>query len=164
MLDILGHDMIHIFGQIVLLVVSWNDGICKENARLIGDDGYGLEPWLMTPLKYEQPGTPCFNYNEELCSTRSCIERLFGVLKSEFRCLSAQRQLMYEPGLAGRIVNACAVLHNMRIHHRIYDIDVDPAEVEAHRVANMPNPAVEISEALVPIGKKLRQSIFTSLS
>lgn len=111
-----------------------------------GDDGYGLEPWLMTPLKYEQPGTPRFMYNEQLCSARSCIERLFGVIKSEFRCLSAQRKLMYEPGLAGRIVNACAVLHNMRIHHQLQNINVDPVEVEAHRAANMPNPAVERNE------------------
>lgn len=99
----------------------------------------------MTPLKHEQPGTPRFIYNEELCSARSCIERLFGVLKSEFRCLSAQRKLMYEPGLAGRIVNACAVLHNMRIHYRVQNVDIDPAEIEAHRVANMPNPEVEMN-------------------
>lgn len=53
---------------------------------------------------------------------------------------------MYEPGLAGRIVNACAVLHNMRIHHQLQNINVDPVEVEAHRTANMPNPAIERNE------------------
>lgn len=53
---------------------------------------------------------------------------------------------MYEPGLAGRIVNACAVLHNIRIHHRLQDIDVDPEEIEAHRAANMPNPEMEIND------------------
>ena len=31
---------------------------------------------------------------------------------------------MYEPGMAGKIVNACAVLHNMRIAHGIRDEDV----------------------------------------
>lgn len=118
---------------------------CNVYVIFAGDDGYGLEQWLMTPLKHEQPGTPRFMYNEDLCSARSCIERLFGVLKSEFRCLSAQRQLMYEPGLAGKIVNACAVLHNMRIHHRLRNIDVDPNEVEVHRAANMPNPAIEMN-------------------
>lgn len=107
-----------------------------------GDDGYGLEPWLFTPLKHEQPGTPRFTYTEALCSARSCVERLFGVLKSEFRCLSAQRQLMYEPGLAGRIFNACAVLHNMRVHNRIHDIEVDPAEMEGHPNIDVPNPPI----------------------
>jgi len=26
---------------------------------------------------------------------------------------------MYSPDMAGKIVNACAVLHNMRIHYRV---------------------------------------------
>ncbi|EFN70789.1 hypothetical protein EAG_07572, partial [Camponotus floridanus] len=48
---------------------------------------------------------------------RTCVGRLFGVLKlcvkATWRCLSRHRVLQYDPGLAGRIVNACAVLHNM---------------------------------------------------
>lgn len=44
----------------------------------IGDDGYGLEPWLFTPLKHEIPGSPRYRYNEDLCSARSCVKRLFG--------------------------------------------------------------------------------------
>lgn len=110
----------------------------------LGDDGYPLEPWLMTPLKNERPGTPRAQYNDNLCSARSIIERLFGVLKAEFRCLSSQRKLMYEPGLAGKIVNACAVLHNMRLEHRIQEIEVEEAEVLAHRAAHPPNVEVEM--------------------
>lgn len=98
----------------------------------IGDDGYGLEPWLFTPLKHERPGTPRYQYNEDLCSARSCIERLFGVWKAVFRCLSAQRRLMYNPDMAGKIVNACAVLHNMRIAHRLQDVEVDEEEILQH--------------------------------
>lgn len=85
----------------------------------IGDSGYPLEPWLMTPLAHEVEGTPRFEYNSALCSARNCVERLFGVLKSTWRCLSRHRSLQYEPGFAGRIVNACAVLHNIRIAHGI---------------------------------------------
>lgn len=84
----------------------------------------------MTPLKHEIPNTPRFQYNEDLCSARSCVERLFGVWKSVFRCLSAQRRLMYEPEMAGKIVNACAVLHNIRIAHRIQDVEFDELEIE----------------------------------
>lgn len=98
----------------------------------IGDDGYGLEPWLFTPLKHEMPGTPRYQYNEELCSARSCVERLFGVWKAVFRCLSAQRKLIYDPDMAGKIVNACAVLHNMRIEHRLHDVEVDEQEILYH--------------------------------
>ncbi|XP_029678128.1 putative nuclease HARBI1, partial [Formica exsecta] len=97
----------------------------ERRTYLIGDSGYPLEPWLLTPLPHEPEGTPRFLYNEALCSARNCVERLFGVLKSTWRCLSKHRVLQYEPGFAGRIVNACAVLHNMRIAGGILD---DPFE------------------------------------
>jgi len=83
-----------------------------------------LEPWLLTPLPREPEGTPRFAYNEALCSARNCIERLFGVLKSVWRCLSRHRVLQYEPGFAGRIVNACAVLHNMQKAHGLFYDDM----------------------------------------
>ncbi|KAK0158020.1 hypothetical protein PV328_011687 [Microctonus aethiopoides] len=44
-------------------------------------------------------------------------------MKSTWRCLSRHRVLQYEPGFAGRIVNACAVLHNMRNAHGIFNDD-----------------------------------------
>lgn len=33
-----------------------------------------------------------------------------------WRCLSYQRVLMYSPSMTGKIVNACATLHNIRLH------------------------------------------------
>jgi len=35
---------------------------------------------------------------------------------------------MYSPAFAGHIVNACAVLHNMRFHHRLPAVHFDDAE------------------------------------
>ena len=75
-------------------------------------------------------------YNEALCSARNCVERLFGVLKSTWRCLSRHRVLQYEPGFAGRIVNACAVLHNMRNAHGILDDIVDEFDHDGHMYEN----------------------------
>jgi len=103
------------------------------NIVFLGDSGYPLEPWLLTPLPNEPVGTPRFLYNEALCSARNCVERLFGVLKSTWRCLSKQRVLQYGPGFAGRVVNACTVLHNMRIAAGINDPLQDYANV------NVPN-------------------------
>lgn len=99
----------------------------------------------MTPLKHEIPGSPRFRYNDDLCSARSCVERLFGVWKAVFRCLSVQRRLMYEPGMAGKIVNVCAVLHNMRIAHRMQEVEVDEIEIEAFRRMGL-NADVEDNE------------------
>ncbi|XP_012215802.2 putative nuclease HARBI1 [Linepithema humile] len=101
---------------------AYNRG--ERQTYLIGDSGYPLEPWLLTPLPREPEGTPRFAYNEALCSARNCIERLFGVLKSTWRCLSRHRVLQYEPGFAGRIINVCAVLHNMRNYHGIFNDDL----------------------------------------
>ncbi|XP_034248556.1 putative nuclease HARBI1 [Thrips palmi] len=115
----------------------------ERETWLIGDDGYFVEPWLMTPLKHERVGTPRFRYNEALCKARCVIERCFGVFKAQFRCLSAQRKLMYDPEMAGKIVNACAVLHNMRLENNLHDVEVDPEEVELHRRAHRPNPRDE---------------------
>lgn len=81
--------------------------------------GYPLEPWLMTPLANYPIDTRQFQYTRQLCSSRSCVERFNGVFKSLWRCCSYQRILMHEPGITGRIVNACAVLHNIRIHARL---------------------------------------------
>lgn len=83
-----------------------------------GDEGYIVEPWLMTPLKHERAGNPRLMYNQALCKARSEIERCFGVFKAQFRCLSTQRKLMYDTEMAGKIVNACAVLHNMRLEKK----------------------------------------------
>ncbi|XP_017474731.1 PREDICTED: putative nuclease HARBI1 [Rhagoletis zephyria] len=90
---------------------------------LIGDSGNPLEPWLMTPLPNQPEATPKFRYNEALCKARNPVERLFGVLKGTWRCLSQQRVLFYDPKFAGKVVNACTVLHNMRLGVQTSELD-----------------------------------------
>lgn len=78
----------------------------------------------MTPLLRQPEGSPRLLYNEALCS--ASIERLYGVLKFTWRCLSRHRVLQYDPGFAGRIINACAVLHNIRnVNNILYDDILD---------------------------------------
>ncbi|XP_020715258.1 putative nuclease HARBI1 [Ceratitis capitata] len=94
----------------------------NHNMFLIGDSGYLLEPWLMTPLPNQPQGSPKFRYNEAFCKARNPVERLFGVLKGTWQCLSQQRTLLYDAGFTGRIVNACSVLHNIRLGDQIYEL------------------------------------------
>lgn len=80
--------------------------------------GYPTRPWLLTPLpNTRNPGEE--NFNQRFTSIRSAIERCNGVLKNRFRCLLRYRTLHYHPTTAGRIVNACCILHNMCLDNNI---------------------------------------------
>lgn len=97
----------------------------------------------MTPLTTYAEGTPQFRYNESICSARNPIERLFGVLKATWRCLSRQRVLMYNPGFSGRIVNACSVLHNLRLNERSYN--TEDSIFEPHNIDDLTESSPQLS-------------------
>ena len=80
---------------------------------LLGDSGYGLKKWLMTP--FSNPSTlPEKKYNSSQKRTRCLIECAFGVLKSRWRILDhTGGRLCYTPAKAARITIACCVLHNI---------------------------------------------------
>lgn len=94
----------------------------ERNTWLLGDSGYGLSPWLMIPaspaeirqievnekIRFEE-------YNRRHRSARNGIERLNGVLKARFRILSKDSMLRYTPAKCGRIINCCAILHNILV-------------------------------------------------
>lgn len=71
-------------------------------------------------------------YNAAHQKARHPVERCIGILKSRFRCLCRQRILMYSPAKAGRIIIACAVLHNIMLSH---NIALPPDEEGDHDVA-----------------------------
>lgn len=79
---------------------------------LIGDAGYALQPWLMTPIGNNDQRNSARAYNVTHRRCRNVIERLNGNLKSRFRCLLRHRVLHYGPAEAARIINTCAILHN----------------------------------------------------
>ncbi|XP_045767780.1 putative nuclease HARBI1 [Maniola jurtina] len=84
-----------------------------EACWLLGDSGYAQRNWMMTPILRTAPDSPESNYTDNHTSTRNTVERCIGVLKARWRCLLAHRTLHYDPIKAGKIVNACIVLHNM---------------------------------------------------
>lgn len=68
---------------------------------------------MMTPILNAPPQSPEAYYTDKHVKARNIIERTIGILKARFRCLLVHRVLHYQPQVAGSIVNACIILHNM---------------------------------------------------
>ncbi|XP_060073900.1 putative nuclease HARBI1 [Ylistrum balloti] len=77
---------------------------------LLGDSGYGLRPWLLTPKLNPRTPLPYRKYNVCHKSTRCVIERAFGLWKMRFRCIYRPLHLATERAVA--VVIATAILHN----------------------------------------------------
>ncbi|XP_023289986.1 putative nuclease HARBI1 [Orussus abietinus] len=94
---------------------------------LLGDSGYALRPWMMTPVGGDEDDVAVQRYNSRQRCTRSLIERCNGLWKMRFRCLLKHRVLHYQPDVCSKIINACAVWHNMCIQDNCRP---DPEEEE----------------------------------
>ncbi|XP_065356335.1 putative nuclease HARBI1 [Calliphora vicina] len=89
----------------------------NHNFRILGDSGYPLKPYLLTPYKNPSYGTVQYTFNLKHASARNVVERTIGVLKSRFRCL--QNVLPYNPSKVVTIINVCCALHNICKHFGI---------------------------------------------
>lgn len=87
--------------------------------NVLGDSGYPLRPWLLTPIADAEANSLEERYNRRQMSCRALIERCNGILKMRFRCLLKHRVLHYTPQVACKIINACAVLHNICIENNV---------------------------------------------
>jgi hypothetical protein len=94
---------------------------------LIGDSGYPLSPYLLTPVVNAPPNTAESRYTERHRQIRNCIERTNGLLKGVWRCLHSDRVLHYKPDFVSKIIYACCILNNV-VRRR--NIPVDHLVVE----------------------------------
>lgn len=130
------------------MIRLYNSG--DRSTWLLGDAGYSLEPWLMTPITNAPEGSAEVRYTECHTSTRNCVERMFGVLKSVWRCRLSHRVLHYSPIIAAKIIITCAVLHNMRFCHNLMNREIDIDEE---------GEAVALQRARVPDNLLARERI-----
>ncbi|XP_050339431.1 putative nuclease HARBI1 [Bactrocera neohumeralis] len=115
------------------LLSSFQSG--DHSSWLLGDSGYALEPYLLTPYRNPTSGTSQHKFNLQHAKARNIVERVIGVLKSRFKCL--QTVLPYTPQKVVKIINVCCAFHNICRFYNVDDsmyafseevIDDDPAE------------------------------------
>ncbi|KOB74639.1 putative nuclease HARBI1, partial [Operophtera brumata] len=84
----------------------------QRSQWLLGDKGYPLLPWRMTPHPAATAESPEERYNKCHTTARNIIEMTFGRLKNKFRCLLRHRILHFSPEKAADIIVPCCTLYN----------------------------------------------------
>ena len=91
---------------------------------LIGNKGYPLLPWLMTP-HWEVPNAARSFvdrlYNKKLWKGQSVVEHAFGILKQCFRELRVRSDLHVT--FLPDIIFACCLMHNMLLGQSYNDVE-----------------------------------------
>lgn len=77
-------------------------------AIILGDSGYPLLQWLITPTASENAGSLAFNRAHK--KTRRIVENTIGILKEKFPCLN---YLRLSPVYAANVFKCCATLYNI---------------------------------------------------
>ncbi|XP_053949300.1 putative nuclease HARBI1 [Anastrepha ludens] len=91
----------------------------SDNAWLLGDSGYPLEPWCITPYRNPSDGSGEARFNEIHSKARCIIERTNGVLKGRWRILEYNKRGRYDHIKVARFANVCAALHNICIQYNV---------------------------------------------
>ncbi|XP_050299639.1 putative nuclease HARBI1 [Anthonomus grandis grandis] len=95
----------------------------RSQALLLGDEGYGIAPWLMVPFR--NPNTPQERaHNNLFTKERVIIERCFGQLKQRFPMLQYKVRVSIEK--VPKFVICCCILHNVA---KYLKDELDPMEL-----------------------------------
>lgn len=127
-------------------------GFSKELPHvIIGDEGFGLKPWLMRPFSKRtlDPRSMIFNYR--LSRARRVVENAFGILNSKWRIFNTP--IDAKPDLVNLIIMCCVVLHNFLIVQQDDSAITDEEDTHSGLVdigcrggQNNSNPAKEVRQ------------------
>jgi len=79
---------------------------------LLGDGGYPLLDWPVTPYRDNGHLTRQQKYyNKKHSSSRIKIEQAFGLLKSRWRCLRNNLEVLID--IVPHVISTCCILHNI---------------------------------------------------
>ncbi|XP_064648763.1 putative nuclease HARBI1 [Lineus longissimus] len=124
------HDSVNLRESGLSEIMSRRDG----EEILLGDSGYPVRPWLMTP--FLNPETAAQRrYNKSHKKTRCLVERGIGQWKRWFNCLHGQ--LRYSPQKSCEIIAVCAALQNIAVNRGLPDFEDLPIE---HQQPRQPQP------------------------
>ncbi|XP_047989602.1 putative nuclease HARBI1 [Leguminivora glycinivorella] len=122
---------------------------------LLGDSGYPLEPWLMTPVLHADPHSPQDRYTRWHCQARNVVERTNGYLKGSLRCLGLDRCLHYAPEKACSLIYACCTLYNIM---KYYGVELQQAEIEPVEGQDHDGP-IDDAAALMRVANERRENL-----
>jgi hypothetical protein len=101
-----------------------SDGQNFLREYVLGDTGYPLHPWLMTPFT-QGLSVLTNDWNHWHSQARICIERAFGVLKGVWRILG---RMLIKPrkDRIAPLIFCCVLLHNLLIEkNEVIELDLD---------------------------------------
>lgn len=130
------------------------------NKLLLGDGGYGITKYLITPLL--QPSNAVERlFNESQIRSRNPIERCFGVWKRRFPIISLGMRVHLTNSQT--IIIATAVLHNIAILEHEEVPPIDPRTVQRHNdIANIHNNDNNYNDNNITRNDKTRRSLINN--
>ncbi len=139
------------------LFTEFEQPIRPIDGLILGDSGYMIREWLLTPIVNPQTAAQ-LAYNTAHSRTRSTVERCIGVVKRRFHCLHTE--LRVTPRKACRMTTVCMILHNKALALRLplpeNDMDdLDNVPVQAYRALQADAP----ERARTAAGKAVRDRI-----
>jgi hypothetical protein len=108
---------------------------------IAADEAYGQSAVIMTPFSGKDLAPDRDNYNFLQSRVRIEIECAFGMLVGRFGCF--WKKLLVRHDRAAAILEACMLLHNLCLVHRVDSVRLHGPDCPSHRPDGIPDPTHE---------------------